>query len=499
MTDIPLPAPGDTSWSDWGDEQEDLTDEVRNLNIVNVKDFGAVGDGVADDTAEIQAAIDSLTSSTAITSGSPINIPQPTGGTVLLPPGTYKVTTIELPDMVELRGAGMGATRLLCSVGVRYETRLATTFYTVWGARISDMRLTGVAGGETLVGPGVVTDVTKERTEHVMNECSFVRVLFEEAALGVDIRGWNNYFGDCWFHDLDLGIRFNTAAKRSDPNVLSADADDNLFVRCTFHDLDVAVKAQHASGNTFDTCAGYRAEDRFYWFGQEARGNRIVGGRIEDAPNYLVHIDGAQLVKRSGVVYQAKQNHTAASTNEPGVGASWATYWQVTTDWDTARTWVSGATYTVTTAVANKMDAVNLYVGPPTRGGRGGITVNQSVNYRAVLLDGDQHTRVKDCTSGAYTAELVRLTDRSTSAVLLDNMYIRGEWAGTAARGSHSEIYQDYSAEAIRYLKHDLAIGTWQFNKLGFYGATPVYKPTGVAVTAAGIHAALVSLGLIGA
>lgn len=35
--------------------------------------------------------------------------------------------------------------------------------------------------------------------------------------------------------------------------------------------------------------------------------------------------------------------------------------------------------------------------------------------------------------------------------------------------------------------------------KLGFFLATPVVKPTGVAVTAAGIHAALVTLGLIGA
>lgn len=35
--------------------------------------------------------------------------------------------------------------------------------------------------------------------------------------------------------------------------------------------------------------------------------------------------------------------------------------------------------------------------------------------------------------------------------------------------------------------------------KIGFFGAAPVVKPTGVAVTAAGIHAALVSLGLIAA
>lgn len=40
-------------------------------------------------------------------------------------------------------------------------------------------------------------------------------------------------------------------------------------------------------------------------------------------------------------------------------------------------------------------------------------------------------------------------------------------------------------------------IGTSATSTLGFYGATAVVKPTGVAVTAAGVHAALTSLGLI--
>ena len=44
-------------------------------DTVSVKDFGAVGDGVEDDTAEIQAAIDSL----------------PNGGVVFFPPGTYRI------------------------------------------------------------------------------------------------------------------------------------------------------------------------------------------------------------------------------------------------------------------------------------------------------------------------------------------------------------------------------------------------------------------------
>lgn len=42
-------------------------------------------------------------------------------------------------------------------------------------------------------------------------------------------------------------------------------------------------------------------------------------------------------------------------------------------------------------------------------------------------------------------------------------------------------------------------IGTSTSQKIGFFNATPIVKPTGVAVDAASIHAALVSLGLIAA
>lgn len=58
-------------------------------SYTNVIDFGAIGDGVADDTSAIQAAIGS---------GSK---------TVFLPTGTYKITsTINLPDNTQLIGAG---------------------------------------------------------------------------------------------------------------------------------------------------------------------------------------------------------------------------------------------------------------------------------------------------------------------------------------------------------------------------------------------------------
>jgi hypothetical protein len=59
--------------------------------------FGAVWDGVADDTTAVQAALDALPAD---------------GGTVLLPPGSAGFTTLRLPSNATLRGAGPNATFL---------------------------------------------------------------------------------------------------------------------------------------------------------------------------------------------------------------------------------------------------------------------------------------------------------------------------------------------------------------------------------------------------
>lgn len=73
-------------------------------DFVNVKDFGAVGDGVADDTAAVQAAIDYATANG--------------GGTVYLSPGTYKVTTLVLKEFVELVGQSARDTIINATSGV---------------------------------------------------------------------------------------------------------------------------------------------------------------------------------------------------------------------------------------------------------------------------------------------------------------------------------------------------------------------------------------------
>jgi hypothetical protein len=66
---------------------------------VDVKDFGAVGDGTTDDTSAIQAAINAL----------------PFGGEVRLGRGTFKYSSLTVPDGVVVRGEGDFATTLMCT------------------------------------------------------------------------------------------------------------------------------------------------------------------------------------------------------------------------------------------------------------------------------------------------------------------------------------------------------------------------------------------------
>ena len=82
------------------DDLEVLPREAREANIYDVRDFGAAGDGLANDLPALQRAM------TAATDAG--------GGIVHLPPGTYRVErTVEVPKGVRLRGAGMENTIIL--------------------------------------------------------------------------------------------------------------------------------------------------------------------------------------------------------------------------------------------------------------------------------------------------------------------------------------------------------------------------------------------------
>jgi len=88
--------------------------------VVNVKDYGAVGDGTTDDTAAIQAAL-------AVVSAA-------NGGEVLFPKGAYKVSsTLVMWWNSVWRGAGQGATTLKLANGANCDLIQTSGFSTNTG------------------------------------------------------------------------------------------------------------------------------------------------------------------------------------------------------------------------------------------------------------------------------------------------------------------------------------------------------------------------------
>lgn len=114
---------GDTGWSKL----------LSALEWYNVKDFGAVGDNVIDDTAAIQAAIDACAAAG--------------GGRVYFPVGTYflgSAITLNGKRAVQLQGSGDGS--VLRTTTANTLTGNATTIE----CRVQEMRLSGA--GATFTG-----------------------------------------------------------------------------------------------------------------------------------------------------------------------------------------------------------------------------------------------------------------------------------------------------------------------------------------------------------
>ena len=106
-----------------------------------------------------------------------------------------------------------------------------------------------------------------------------------------------------------------------------------------------------------------------------------------------------------------------------------------------------------------------------------GIDISQSYN------------RVEGIRGYTTTASNVRLNSgiNGTFVLLGGSQSVSGGGNSvTDSSGTTTNVIVDATRDGLQFL-----------GRVGFYGTTPVARPTGVAITAAGIHAALVTLGMI--
>lgn len=132
-------------------------DKLNDL-VVNVKYYGAVGDGVTDDTVSLQNAINASA-----------------GGLVFLPEGVYLTSdALSIPANTHIQGTGVGSvikSLTLVDGGSGYGER-QLDIRSVAGVRVSDLKFD--AGLLTGVTSGMRSILCYDATDYIIQDCVFV-------------------------------------------------------------------------------------------------------------------------------------------------------------------------------------------------------------------------------------------------------------------------------------------------------------------------------------
>ena len=166
------------------DEWEDLPGQrlVESL-VLDVKDYGAKGDGVTNDAAAIKAAVDAAA----------------TGGTVYFPAGTYKCTSdIAVGNSVTLRGAGDLSILSFVASGLVYDGDSGyLTEVGLHSLRIIRTRTAGAA--LRFKGGGSGTGVAHFNVSHIRVNSTGEALLIDGSYIGT--------FVGCYFMGSTVGIK----------------------------------------------------------------------------------------------------------------------------------------------------------------------------------------------------------------------------------------------------------------------------------------------------
>jgi polygalacturonase len=163
LASVALPAAATNWWS--------LTPAVSiGSAVLNVRNFGAMGNGTTDDTAAIQAAVNALPAS---------------GGTIVVPDGTYMINA--------LKGINLRSHTRLHLFGSAYLKAIPTSASRYWVVKAWNVNNVEIVGG----------NVVGERTQHQGST--------GEWGFGINVSGSNTVYvhdihvSNCWGDGLLVG------------------------------------------------------------------------------------------------------------------------------------------------------------------------------------------------------------------------------------------------------------------------------------------------------
>lgn len=283
-------------------------DKMR--EVVSVKDFGAVGDGVTDDTAAIQAAIASL--------------PANQGGTIFFKAGDYKITsTITLPSNVNFIGQGNSryyGTTLICSPantinGLQFTDRNCVRDMSIEAAAIGiyvyqadhnyidnvsvNYCTTGLALYMSIWNTFVHVDCFTNTTgllingdnanNYQSNNNTFMGCKFRySTGNGAQLnRGQNNAFFGCNFErSSGIGLLIDSADSNFIPSwQVSSHSGNHLFSNCWFEaNTQEAIYVKEDVDSTFQNAYVLNSSTQTYGVirVERARNTRFVSGTMRE-------------------------------------------------------------------------------------------------------------------------------------------------------------------------------------------------------------------------
>lgn len=256
--------------------------------IPSVKDFGAIGNGSADDTAAIQAAINACNA-------------------VYFPPGTYKITsklTVNTNNKT-LVGAGIGVS-ILRNYGADYALEIASLGGlnpTIIGGHLADIEIDGLSTGKGLR----MYDVAQFRVERVKCHDSTT----DGARLEMII--------DCTFLDcvsIDNAID-GFALLDSSKNGVEFNSNAIQFYGCVaYGNANAGIRIRRSRGNVV-IGGEYSANDYNVLIDGGER-NSITSAWIENATTRAMQINSS--TSALGVLYSGNNNKITECMISTGAG-----------------------------------------------------------------------------------------------------------------------------------------------------------------------------------